>query len=93
MHLFPLDSALHFLVCAHKSPRLHPEASFSIVFPFAEFLASVTTYFELTSEFLSLTLLLRSNQKLYSTFLLNIPRKHGTTQMPQRLFSLAQKNS
>lgn len=65
MHLFPLDSRLHFLDCAHKSPRLHPEGSFSAVFLFAEFLASVTLYFELTCEFISLTLLLRSNQKVY----------------------------
>lgn len=64
---FPWASFLHSLDCAHKSSRFHLEASFSIVFLFSEFLASVTTYIELTGVFLSLTLL-RSNQQLYSTF-------------------------
>lgn len=87
MHLFPLDSFLHSLDYARECPRLHSKASFSIVFLFAELLASVTTYVELTCEFLSLTLA-EIQPAVTFHFLVNF-----ITQKPQRLLSLSKKNS
>lgn len=83
MHLFPLDSFLPSLDCAHESPRLRSEASFSVVFLFAELLASVPTFLELTCEFLSLTLT-EIQPVVTFHFLVNRLRKHFITQMPRR---------